>query len=178
VARFWSDPPAAQSQRALRLYAEGQTMDGLETARLFALVNTASADALIACADAKFAYNFWRPIGAIRGVPADDDNSATAIDADWTPLVTTPNFPEYPSNHSCVTTAIATMIDGLDGPGQFSYVMSSTVTGTSVGFQSAREMIGHVANGRVWGGLHWRFATDAGTEIGTAVAAKVLRAEG
>jgi hypothetical protein len=179
VGLFWSDPPAVQSQRALRLHADRDPhLDATETAQLFALANTAGADSLIACADAKYAYDFWRPIGAIRGIPADDGDPATAVDTDWTPLAGTPNFPEYPSNHGCFTTAVATVVDRLDGGRPFRFEMTSTVTGTTVVFKSREDMIRHVANGRVWGGLHWRFSVEAGTEIGRAVAAKVLRTEG
>jgi hypothetical protein len=179
-ALFWADPPAVQSQRALRGYAVQEELDGEDTAWLFALVNTASADALIACADAKFEYDFWRPFSAIPAA-ASDGNPATEPQVGWTSLVPTPNFPEYPSNHSCATTAIATVIDGVDD--DFEYTVESwrgtpPALAATVTFHSADEMIAHVADGRVYGGLHWRFSTEVGTGLGRAVAEKVLRAEG
>jgi hypothetical protein len=181
VALFWSDPPAVQSQRALRGYSVQEELDALETARLFALVNTASADALIACADAKFTFNFWRPVGAIPAGDTDS-NPRTVDDNDWTSLVMTPNFPEYPSNHSCATTAIATVVDRLDGSGGFDFTMTSlNARPDGVGdpvteqFSSRGDMIRHVGNGRVWGGLHYRFSVEDGTDIGRAVAKLVLR---
>jgi PAP2 superfamily len=182
VGRFWADPPAVQSQRALRLYAERQRLDAIGAARLLALTNTASADALIACADAKFHFNFWRPFSAIPRA-ADDGNPQTVPDPGWTPLVPTPNFPEYPSNHSCATTAIVTVIDGLNGESPFRLTISSyrgtpPVLAETQTFASAQQVIDDVANGRVWGGLHYRFSTTDGTEIGRAVAAKVLSEEG
>jgi hypothetical protein len=182
VGRFWADPPAVQSQRALRLYAERQRLDAIGAARLLALTNTASADALIACADAKFHFNFWRPFSAIPRA-ADDGKARTAPDPAWTPLVPTPNFPEYPSNHSCATTAIVTVIDGLNGSSPFRLTISSyrgtpPVLSETQTFASAQQVIDDVANGRVWGGLHYRFSTTDGTEIGRAVAARVLSAEG
>jgi hypothetical protein len=178
VGRFWADPPAVQSQRALRLYATDQKLDAIATARLFALTNTASADALIACADAKFHFDFWRPFTAIPRA-GEDGNARTAPDPNWTPLVPTPNFPEYPSNHSCATTAIVSVIDGLDGNRAFSYTISSfrgspPVLFETKTFTSARQVINDVANGRVYGGLHFRFSTDDGTDIGRAVAERVL----
>jgi hypothetical protein len=182
TALLWGEAPAMQSQRALRGFAEHATLDGEETARLFALANTASADSLIACAEAKFFYNFWRPVGAIRGIPADDGNFTTELQPGWASSVPTPNFPEYPSNHSCTTTAIARVVDALDGDEDFSVTVTRGQDDAPPiyieTFDSADEMIESVANGRVWGGLHYRFSTDAGTQIGNAVAAKVLRVEG
>jgi hypothetical protein len=179
TALLWGEPPAPQSQRALRLYAQARSLGALATARLFALANTASADALIACADAKFTYHFWRPFSAIPAA-AGDGNPATTAQPGWTSRVPTPNFPEYPSNHSCTTTAVARVIDGLDGGRAFSVTVirgPEAAPLDSETFRSADQMIANVADGRVWGGLHYRFSTDAGTRIGNAVAATVLRAE-
>jgi hypothetical protein len=180
TALFWADPPAVQSQRALRGYSVQEELDATETARLFALVNTASADALIACADAKFHYNFWRPFGAILRADTDG-NPATVPDPAWTSLVPPPNFPDYPSNHSCGTTAIATVIDGLRGRSDFSLTVTS-VRGTPpveypTTFTSANQLIREVGNARIWAGIHYRFSVEDGTEIGLAVGRKVLRSD-
>jgi hypothetical protein len=180
AALFWADPPAVQSQRALRGYSVQENLDATETARLFALVNTASTDALIACADAKFHFNFWRPFGAIWGADTDG-NPATVPDPAWTSLVPTPNFPEYASNHGCASTAIATVIDGLRGDSDFSLTVTS-VRGTppveySTTFTSAGQMIREVGNARIWAGIHYRFSVEDGTEIGRAVGTTVLRSD-
>jgi hypothetical protein len=177
---FWADPPGVQSQRALRSYAAEQDLDGLAAARLFALTNTASADALIACADAKFTYDFWRPFTAIPRA-GQDGNPDTKPDPRWTPLAPTPNFPEYPSNHSCTTTAVVTVLDALDPGPDLVLTFDSYRGGTSVyetrTFGSAREVIADVADGRVFGGMHFRFSTTVGEEIGRSVAAAVLRSD-
>ena len=170
-----------QSQRALRGYSVQEKLDATETARLFALVNVASADALIACADGKFHFNFWRPIGAISAGDTDG-NPATVPEPGWTSLVPTPNFPEYPSNHSCSTTAIASVIDGLKGDAPFTFTVTS-VRGTPPAladthtFTSAEQLIREVGNARVWAGIHWRFSVEEGTAIGREVAERVLRAD-
>jgi PAP2 superfamily len=187
VALFWADPPAVQSQRALRAYSVQEGLDALESARLFALTNTAAADALIACADAKFRYWFWRPITAIP-LGDTDTNPDTQPQPGWTSLVPTPNFPEYLSNHSCATTAIATVIDGLGHGFPLTIESWRVPPGSPPGtppalaathtFSSANELIDEVANARVWGGLHYRFSTDAGTAIGRAAAELVLDEEG
>jgi hypothetical protein len=177
AALFWADPPAVQSQRALRGYSVQESLDARETARLFALVDTASADALIACADAKFHYDFWRPVGAIRRADTDG-NPATVPDPAWSPLVPAPNFPDYPSNHACATTALATVVDGLRGDSPFSLTVSS-VRGTPpveypTTFTSAEQLIEEVGNARIWAGIHYRFSVEDGTAIGRAVGERVL----
>ncbi|MGY1671122.1 vanadium-dependent haloperoxidase [Geodermatophilus sp. SYSU D00710] len=177
AALFWADQPAVQSQRALRGYSVQERLDAMETARLFALVNTAGTDALIACADAKFHWNFWRPVGAIRRADTDG-NPATVPDPAWSPLVPAPVFPEYPSNHACATTALATVVDGLRGNSPFSLTVSS-VRGTPpveyrTTFTSAEQLIEEVGNARIWAGIHYRFSVEDGTDIGRAVGERVL----
>lgn len=174
VARFWADPPLVQNQRALRGYTERSRMSTLRTAQLFALADTASADALIACWDAKYHFELWRPFSAVPNGDTDG-NPRTPADPAWRPLLPTPNFPEYPSAHSCSTTAIATVVAALAPSERFDLTIDSTTTGTVHRFTSVRQLTDEVADARVWGGLHWRFSTDDGTRIGRAVARSVLR---
>ena len=77
-------------------------MDSVDAARLLAMGNLIDSDALIACWDSKFHYLFWRPVMAIRNA-AIDGNPATQADPAWTPLLTTPNHPEYPAAHTCLS---------------------------------------------------------------------------
>jgi hypothetical protein len=177
VARFWSEPPSVQNQRGLRDYSERHGMGAVRTARLFALADAASADALIACFDAKYHYEFWRPATAIPGGETDG-NRRTPGDVAWHPLLAaTPNHPEYPSAHSCSTTAIATVVAGLDH-GRLDLDLTSTTTGAARHFSSVDQLTDEVANARIWGGLHWRFSTDAGERIGRQVADEVLEGAG
>ena len=81
----------------------------LENARLLGALDVAMADAAIGCWDAKYTYNFWRPITAIQE-PTDDGNPFTTPDPAWTPLFTTPAHPDYPSGHSCVSAAAAVVL--------------------------------------------------------------------
>lgn len=173
VARFWADPPSVQNQRALRNYTQTSRMGALATARLFAMADTAAADALIACFDSKYHYSFWRPFSAIP-LGATDNNPATPADASWVPLLPTPNHPEYPSAHSCATTAFAAVVAALAPSHRLDLTLDSTTTGTVHRFTSVRALTDEVANARVWGGIHWRFSTDAGSRIGRSVAALVL----
>jgi PAP2 superfamily len=172
VARFWSDPPYVQNQSGLRDYSLRHELGALATARLFALADTAAADALIACFDAKYHYVLWRPV---RAIPAGDTdgNPSTQRDATWTPLLVTPNHPEYPSAHSCATTALSSVVAAL-GNGRLDLRLTSTVTGTTRHYTSVPQLTAEVADARVWGGLHWRFSTAAGEQVGRAAARAVL----
>ena len=178
VARFWGDPPYVQNQAALRTYTATHGLDVLHTAQLFALADTAAADALITCFETKYHYEFWRPVGAIPAGDSDG-NAATPGDPRWQPLLPTPNHPEYASAHGCATGAMATVIAGLtsrSGTGLDLY-LSSTNTGTTHHFTSLSQLLDEVANARIWAGLHYRFSTTAGVRIGQAVARVVLRHE-
>jgi hypothetical protein len=179
TAKFWTESPYVQNQRTIRAVVAARGLDTLHAARLFAMVNTAAADALIACFDTKYHYEFWRPFSAI---PAGntDGNPATPADASWTPLVPTPNHPEYTSAHSCATTAVYLVLAKLLAPHStaLDLDMDSTVTGTTHHFATTNDLISEVANARVWGGLHWRFSTAQGTRIGRSVAALVLQQHG
>ena len=94
IARFWLAPPAAIWNGVARQLIQAHALDLAATARALALVYLASADASIACWDAKYTVNFWRPITAIQNGDADD-NVRTEADPAWTPLFPTPQHPEY-----------------------------------------------------------------------------------
>lgn len=173
TARFWADAPFAQNQRALRAYTQARGMSTLRTAQLFALADTAAADALIACWDAKYRFVFWRPFSAIPAGDTDG-NPATPADPGWQPLLGTPNHPEYPSAHGCATTAMFTVVARLVGTRHLGLDMDSVLTGTTHHFATLDHLIREVGNARVWGGLHWRFSTDAGVHLGALVARAVL----
>ena len=101
---FWADQPIAQGQRTLRRKAEQLGWDLAATARLFAAVMTSQADAIIACWDAKYTYQFWRPW-----------QSVPVVEPGWTPLLATPNHPEFPSAHGCVTGSMTRAIADVMG---------------------------------------------------------------
>jgi hypothetical protein len=160
IARFWSEATAAQYQRALRDYVAGSSTS--RAARLLATVDVTTADALIACWDAKYAYGFWRPVTAIPG---------------WQPLLVTPNHPEYPSAHGCTTAAVAETLARLAGSRRIGLTVSSTVTGTTQRFATADDLERQIVDARVWGGLHFRNSVRVGERLGRAVAAFDLRKE-
>ncbi len=105
AARFWGEPPVQQARGAFRTFLLDHTLDIVDAARFMAMISVTYADALIACFDAKYVYTFWRPITAIRAGDTDG-NANTIADPGWATLLpATPNHPEYPSAHSCITPA-------------------------------------------------------------------------
>ena len=124
--------------------------------------------------DSKYHYLLWRPVTAIRNASLDT-NSATAPNATWSPLLTTPNHPEYPSAHGCVSSAITqvlasvlkTQTINVDVPGAAGGATSLT---TTQHFTTVQDLLQNVADARVWAGLHYRFSTTAGVNLGAQVA--------
>jgi hypothetical protein len=146
----------------------------LRNARLLAALNVAMADAGIGCWDAKYTYNFWRPITAIREL-ADDGNGATTPDAGWTPLLVTPAHPSYTSGHSCVSSAAATVLAREFGEHAHFTVESDTMLGVTRLFHNFASALEEVKNARIFGGIHFRFDCDFGQSIGTSAAEYVLQ---
>src|SRR6266550_4198118 len=107
----------------------------LENARVLALLDLAMADAAIACWEAKYHYVFWRPVTAIP-LADTDGNPDTTADPSWTPLLTTPAFPEYPSGHSTVSGAAATVLASIFGNGTSFSTDSDVMLGVVQSFSS------------------------------------------
>ena len=141
------------------------------TARLFAVLNLAIADDVIAFYDAKYHYAVWRPVTAIREADGDG-NPATTGDPNWMPLSATPADPSYPGAHSAVSAAAATVLSGFFGNWDRLTVTSEAVPGTFPGYRAAATEAGL---SRIAAGVHTRTDHDAGTRLGRRVAAYVLR---
>jgi hypothetical protein len=173
-ALFWTYNADAMDNAGFREVATQQHMDTVDTARALVLGNMITADAAIACFDAKYHYSFWRPITAIRAA-ASDGNPQTTADPTWTPLVVTPNHPEYPAAHTCISAAEAEVYAALRHTRRIAIELSSAVTGTTHHLATVRQMIQQVANARVWAGLHYRNSTRVGARLGSNVADWILR---
>lgn len=145
----------------------------LRNARVLATLDIAMADAAIGCWDAKYTYNFWRPITAIRET-TDDGNPATTPDTTWTPLFNTPAHPDYPSGHSCVSGAAATILANEFGEGRHFDMTSDLLLGVTRSFRSFTGALEEVKNARVFAGIHFRTACDDGATLGKQVAQYVL----
>jgi hypothetical protein len=169
VARFWSENTAVQWPRTQRELALEKGLSLAQTARMLALAQVATADALLACFDAKYHYVFWRPRLAIRRADTDG-NPATQADPTWEPLVPTPNHPEYAGAHGCVTKAVVEALANFSGTDKIVFSMSSTVTGTTHHFERFNDAAKEVYDARTWGGMHFRNSTMEGAWIGRQVA--------
>ena len=180
IAKFWSDfsytetPPGHWNSIA-RTLAVQRELSLKDSARLFAMLNVALVDAGIACWDAKYHFNAWRPVTAIRA-GADDGNPATAPVADWTPLLNTPAHPEYPSGHSAFSGAAAVVLAKLLGGNHIEFSVSSdAVPSVSRKFSSLSACAEECGESRVFCGIHFRFACEAGLELGKKVGDAVLK---
>jgi hypothetical protein len=176
TALFFSDNPARQYQDAMRLRATSQGMDIVDVARMFAAVNTSGADALIACWRAKWDYNFWRPITAIR--TANDGNPSTTPNLRWTSLRPSPPYPDYTSGHACVSSGVANALENLFGAGNVHMSIESKPPNVPAvpnrEYASADPWLDQVMDARVMLGLHFRDAMDDGRELGRQVARYVV----
>jgi hypothetical protein len=123
AARFWAEPPVQQARGSFRKFVLDHGLDIVDASRFMAMVSVTYADALIACFDAKYHETFWRPITGIRAGDTDG-NEATVGDPAWTPLLpATPNHPEYPSAHSCITPAGGRVIKNFLGTGNIDFTV-------------------------------------------------------
>jgi hypothetical protein len=143
-----------------------------ENAQLLARLNLAIADALIACWDAKYTFEFWRPVTAIRLLDADGDGNLD--DPNWTPLVVTPAHPEYTSGHSSITGAAATVLADYFGDDTPFFLESQADPNWVRLYPSFTAAIDEVADARVFAGIHFRTACDDGVDTSSEVAAYVL----
>ena len=154
--------------------------DLTQNARLFVAVTQAADDALIAVFDAKYHYNFWRPITAIRNGDIDG-NDATERDPSWLPLIDTPMHPEYPCAHCIIAGAIGTVLRAEIGAGPMPILTttSSSANGAARRWTNIDDFIREVANARIYDGVHYRNSTEVGMamgkQIGELAAAKYLR---
>jgi hypothetical protein len=174
VAYFWNANAINQLNQTLQNIAIQHGMDLLDTARLLASGNMVSTDAGMACFDSKYTYQLWRPVTAIRNANIDG-NPATTADPTWTPLVTTPNHPEYPSQHGCVTSALAQVLANAVGTTNIDATIpgaqggASTLTTTQT-FATVQDLLTQLVNARVWIGFHYRNSVQTGETLGSNVA--------
>jgi hypothetical protein len=170
-SRFWnfSTSPAYWNQIALTL-AERQHLTLSAKSRLMALVGLSVADAAIGCWDAKYTYNFWRPVTAIS--LADTDGNPDTVAGPFTSYLTTPNHPDYPSGHSCVSSAAAAVLASTFGENTSLSVSSDApeMAGVVRSYGSFSEILEEIKNARVYAGIHFRSACEDGTKLGARVA--------
>jgi PAP2 superfamily len=174
AARFWAEAPVQQAHGAFRRFVLDRQLDIVQAARFMAMVSVTYADGLIACFDSKYHEVFWRPITAVRAGDTDG-NPGTLGDPSWSPLLpVTPNHPEYPSAHSCLTPAAGQVAARFLRTRRIDFTVPSLTGLGDRHFTTVRDLEADVANARIWGGIHFRSAVEEGTKIATRVANHVL----
>jgi len=165
TALFWNANVIFQFNKVLRDAAVQHNLDLVDTVRLLAMGEMITTDAAIACFDSKYHYMFWRPITAIRA----------GGDPSWTPLVATPNHPEYPSQHGCATTALLDTLAAAFGTRNLNLTIvgAANPSGsqlTSRTFATVDDATSELVDARVWIGFHYRNSVIVGESLGKAVA--------
>jgi PAP2 superfamily len=180
VARFWEYSLPAIYHGVVRSVANQPQRDVARNARLFAAVAQAMDDSMIAVFDAKYHYNFWRPATAIRNGDIDG-NDATTRDPSWAPLIEAPLHPEYPSGHAILAGAVGAVLQADAGHGAMPMLATSSPTakGATRHWTSIDGFVREVGDSRIYAGIHFRAAIDAGTsmgkQIGMLAAGRVLQ---
>ncbi len=171
TALFWEPLAGTVWPATIRRLVREQGLDLTSSARFQAAAFAAFADGLIACWDAKFSFNSWRPVTAIQHGETDE-NDLTEPDPTWEPLAITPNFPEYPSGHACATAAVAHTIEDFF-PHDVFIPARNIVTGQERYYRRATEVVDEVIEARMLLGLHFRTGDEDGADIGRKVARQI-----
>jgi hypothetical protein len=167
-AVFWSDfsytctPPGHWNEIAASVVRE-RGLDERQTARLFAQLNVAMADAAIVCWQAKYRYNLWRPV--------------TVLEAEgWQPMLNPPPHPEYPSGHSVFSGAAAVVLAEFLGSDECTFSVSSDASpGMTRTFRSFSAAAEEISASRLYGGIHFRFSCEDGLVVGRQIATEVMK---
>ena len=173
LARFATENPGIYTPRLIRSFALDRFTIA-QNARLQAMMWVAQADVTISCFDSKYFYTSWRPRAAIPAA-GTDGNAATVADPSWLPFVPTPNHPEYPAAHACSDGALGETLNQFFGSNHVEFEVSSTVTGTTRHYVDTNDYVHDIELARIYGGMHFRTATQHGTAMGRDVARWVAK---
>jgi hypothetical protein len=167
IAQFWEATAPAVYWPVARSVAAMPGRDVSDNARLLAAAAIAMDDGLIAVFDAKYAYNFWRPVTAIRNAEGD------ARDAGWVPFIDTPMHPEYPCAHCIVSAALGAVLAAELGQGPTPVLSSSSSTAGNVTrtWNTVDDFVREVAVARIYDGVHYRNSTVVGSAMGQKIGA-------
>lgn len=187
LAMWWKEFVEKSHNRLGRELAAAEGLDPWEAARFFALLDMSIFDGYVASFDSKFHYNHWRPYTAIRWA-AQDGNPDTEQDPDWTNLHDhTYAFPSYPSAHGTVCGAAMTVfahvfaadrpfemtIREVDAQGPMSPRVPNDPPTRS--FESFAEAARECSMSRVYLGIHFRYDSEVGTELGEQIGTRAIR---
>ena len=183
AAIWWQSQPHGLYGNLMTTLSERFSLTSPERARLFATMSLTVADAAIGCWREKYRWNFWRPQDAIR-LGDTDGNPATVGDPSWRPLfdpatvttpgLATPNFPDHPSGHSCVSSATINVLQDFFGTDKIAFdIVGTRFPGTPAQtrhFDRLSHALKEVIDARVWGGIHFRTADVQGANLGKKAA--------
>ncbi|WP_163509557.1 vanadium-dependent haloperoxidase [Fodinicola acaciae] len=172
-AKFWAAPIWNYWNEIAQAAALRHHLGLSATARLFAVLDVTFADATIAFYGAKYHFERWRPVTAIRAADTDGNPATTAI-PDWNPLATTPPDPSYPGAHSVIGEAGASVLGAFFGPVDRFIVSSEVLPGVSRSFVRYQDAADEAGLSRIYAGIHTRLDHVAGQQLGRQVAAYVL----
>lgn len=169
-ARFWEATLPIIYFGVVNSVADQPGRDVTRNARLMMAAAQAMDDALIAVFDAKYHYNFWRPVTAIRNGDIDG-NPATERAPSWVPFIDTPMHPEYPCAHCIVASSMGTVLKYELGTEAVPVLATTSYTAGDMRreWKSVDEFVQEVADARVYDGVHYRTSTQVAIEMGRKV---------
>jgi hypothetical protein len=176
AVKFWTQVNIGPAwQAAVRQLSAAKGLPLAENARLFALLNMGTANTFINDWDAKFTYNFWRPVTAIRNGDRDD-NDTTERDPSWTPLNATPMHPEYPSQAAIVAGVAVGVLEAVFGPQPPIPFMATDLLDPKLTrqFTTIAQLAEEHKEVRIWGGIHFRNSLEVGYDMGKKIAAYLV----
>ena len=175
TGHFWNGAIQNYWNEITQTAALEHNLTTAQSARVFALLNLAIADSVIAFYDAKYTYNFWRPVTAIRAADTDN-NPETLVDPNWLPEVgnTTPD-PSYPGAHAVISAAGATVLISFFEKDHFDFnVTSEVLPGAERSFERFSAAAKEATLSRIFAGVHFRFDLTTGQRLGREVAHLVV----
>jgi hypothetical protein len=174
TALFFSGLANVQLQAALRDQVMVRHLDIVDAARMFAAADMSAADTIISVWHAKYVYGLWRPSTAIN-LADTDGNPATDPDPSWMPLRPDPAYPEYPSGYNGFAAAVTRALERVFHTGQLQLTLISTaVPGVQRHYDTGAALRQDVVNGRMWLGVHFRFADTAARNMGLGLTSWTL----
>jgi hypothetical protein len=173
VADFWYESSSTGWMRIANAAVRAHDLDLWQSARVLGLVGLAIADGFINGFDAKYHYDYWRPITAIRAADSDN-NPATEVDPGWTPYCATPPVADYPSTHSLLGAAAAAVLRHVFDDDVPFTADSLSLPGVTRQFESFSQAARENAESRVYCGIHWRSSIESGLAQGFRVGQDVV----
>jgi hypothetical protein len=164
IAKFWAGPIWNTWNEIAENAALAHHTNLETTARLFAVLNLSFADSTIAFYDAKYYYQLWRPVTAIR-----------KTDPTWTPQAVTALDPSYPSAHGVISGDGAAVLSAFFGNQDHISVKSDVLPRVVRSFASYNDIATEAGLSRIYAGQHTRIEIEVGSQLGQNVAQFVLQ---